>query len=177
MAMRRLICAVVAASMASSLHAPVFASGSSDLQCGLPETDSLGQLRNILSHRAIEAVRLAKNDQSQTGAMLRSLISPDARVSVQQEDFIQTVGIGPSGLVKSVAMMQADKYRFWYWSGPAVPATYYDACGDHEIEVEFIDTERNTSWAMTFVYRSGRISLIEAVTQQFEAGAVLPTGR
>ncbi|WP_143023305.1 hypothetical protein [Sphingomonas sp. NFR15] len=151
--MPTLILALLAASL--TLAQQPKAADVARIACDVPPVEYVGELRNILSYRAVEAISLAAAWDGKPAAKLQRLIDPTALFSSGGRDVRLPLASGVAGAIALAREMKADTYRFVGWDG--IPTPVQDRCGEQKIEVEFIDTSGGNLFPVIFTFNGGRI--------------------
>lgn len=136
--------------------------------CGLGDVKTMADLHSVLARRAVElASRAAKPEPE---ARIREFVTPSATFSLGAGDVGRPLGVGITGAMALAQEMDADRYRFLGWDYIPTPAR--DACGVQKVEVEFVNTRRNSVFPITFTFKNGLIIDAAGWSRSFETGPV-----
>jgi len=133
--------------------------------CGLPEATGSRELHQALSLRAVELVRRAADTNDRQTA----LVSPSASFNLGAGDVGRPLGTGVDGARQLARTMNADTYRFLGWDFMDAPA---NACSEHKIEVEFMDTRAKVLSRVEFTFKAGRVVSAVGWQRSFQTGLI-----
>ena len=131
--------------------------------CGLPEVNGSRELHELLSLRAVELVKRAANTNDEEAA----LVPPTATFSLGAGDVGRPLGTGVLGARELARAMNADTYRFLGWDYMDQPA---NACSEHKVDVEFVDSQGKRLSRVQFTFDAGRIVSAAGWQRSFETG-------
>jgi len=139
------------------------------VSCDIKDVESVRDLENVLSDRAIEAINRAAG--SAPDARLAQLVAPTAPFSLGAGDVGRPLGVGEAGARAFAREMKADSYRVLGWD--FIPTPIEDACMARKVMVEFIDTRQHNVYPVTFSFEGGRIVSAEGWTRSYRTGPVM----
>ena len=154
---------------AAFLGAPAVA-GPGPNECDLRDVKTIGELRTVLSERAVEAVNLAAGPAGAAEARLAQLVTPAAPFSLGAGDVGRPLGTGAAGARAFARDMKADSYRFLGWD--YMPTPIEDACAAQKVDIEFIDTTHRYVYPVTFSFEGGRIVNVGGWTRSYQTGPI-----
>lgn len=66
--------------------------------------------------------------------------------------------------------MKADTFRFLGWD--YIPMPVESPCGIHKVDVEFVDTQGQNVFPVTFTFEAGRIVTAAGWSRSYQSGPV-----
>jgi hypothetical protein len=137
--------------------------------CDLAGVESARSLREALSRRAVEIVRLAAAPAPKEQKRLESLVLPTAKFRLIAGDVGLPLDVGVDGARSLAKAMHADNYRFDGWNFMDSPT---QPCDAHSVTMEFSDTVNNERSELRFDFLAGRLASAEGWRRSFEAGSL-----
>jgi hypothetical protein len=148
---------------------PVMEATSDNAQCEVADARTIADLQRMLSSRAVEAVSMAAAQNGNDSSLMR-LIDPTATFSLGTGDVGRSLGTGADGVRALAREMNADSFRFLGWD--YIPTPVADPCSRHQVDIEFVDSQRQNVYPVTFTFYAGQIVAAEGWSRSYETGPI-----
>jgi len=150
------------------IASPAWALGPNPEDCDVAGLTRMSDLVAALSRRAVDAVSAAGRQDGED--RLAGVIASDAAFSLGSGDVVRSLGHGVDGARAMAREMKPDTFRFLGWDYIPTPAA--DPCGEHKVDVEFVNIRSQTLFPTTFTFRAGRIVDAAGWSRSYVTGPV-----